>query len=361
MSPASAIPPGKTVSPTGGNTLADRVANSFGLALVIVESEFSEKNALGLEAMRIWARENFHRDPSFLHPVSLAVPVEIHHSVFDSLLYNLVAGPLYFSQGRTMEFLRWRIAEFQKTRAYESFRSDYYDLVGLDTESALLLARYQSDRAKVAVNVILCAAFWIFVAGAGICTVIFSKPGTRSTKGQRLLSYGWLLTALLYTIIAWTQNLVPVMVSGLLCLAVGLYLRRPVLIGYGEDSGLSFRLVSLGSRVVAVCSWISLTLLAIRLLTWIKTGTLVNPDPITLLISSWTGDFLHDPLHAKRDIGKLIGLAWVLFSAWVLQYMSVDRKAYREVEAELSTLDGSYGRPGARKRGETETVGSRSR
>lgn len=335
---ASQEVPSSAVFTQQASPLSARVTNSFALALVLVKSEFSEKNAIGIEALRVWAQGKFQKDPSFLHPVTLQVPIEVQHSIFDSFLYNLFAGPTYYLQEQVMELLSQRIDAFHQTRPYESFRRDYYEIFGLDSESTFLLARYQAERARSAVNVILGAGFWTLLTISGVVAFLFARHGLRSTRGQKFLAYGWLFTALLYLIIAWTQNEVATLIAALLCGGIGFYLRKPVAIRNDDEKGLSFKITTLSPRAVAIVSWISLSLLAIRVLTWIKTGNLVTPDPITLLASSWSGDFLHDPVHAKRNISRVVGIAWVLFGLWVTQYVSIDRKAYREVEEGLSSL-----------------------
>jgi hypothetical protein len=332
------LPAGSRLVATGATPMAGRVANSFTLALVLVKSEFSEKNAAGLEYLRVWAQENFQKDPSFLRPVTLNVPVEVHHSIIDSLFFNLFAGPVYLLQATVMDVLAKRIDDFHHSRAYLSFVSDYYDVFGMDVESASLLARYQSERAKSAVNVILCAGFWLLVAIGGIVSVFLARAGMRKSRGQWLLAYGWLLVAALYFVVGWTENLVAVMASAVICGAVGLYLHKPFKIQVSEESALSLKLVTLSPQFIAICAWISVSLVAIRLITWVKTGTLFAPDPLTLLASSWSGDFLHDPVHAKKNITHMVGLAWLLYGFWTAYYVSYDPKTSAEVERTLDSL-----------------------
>ncbi|PZM81233.1 MAG: hypothetical protein DKT66_18610 [Candidatus Melainabacteria bacterium] len=332
------MPAGTQLPATGAAPMASRVANSFTLALVLVKSEFSEKNATGLEYLRVWAQENFQRDPSFLRPVTLKVPVEVHHSIIDSLFFNLFAGPVYILQARVMDLLASRIDDFHHSRAYLSFASDYYEAFGMDQESASLLARYQSERAKSSVNVILCAAFWLLVTAGGIISVFASPPAMRKSRGQWLLAYGWLLVALLYFVVGWMENLVAVMTSSVICGAIGLYLYKPFKIQVSEDSALSLKLVTPSPQFIAIVAWISVSLVAIRLITWIKTGTLFAPDPLTLLASSWSGDFLHEPVHAKKNIKNFVASIWLLYGFWTAYYVSYDPKTSAEVERTLDSL-----------------------
>lgn len=332
------LPAGMNLPPTGSAPMASRVANSFTLALVLVKSEFSEKNATGIEYLRVWAQENFQKDPSFLRPVTLNVPVEVHHSIIDSFFFNIFAGPVYGLQAKVMDLLSQRIDQFHRSRAYLSFANDYYEAFGMDQESASLLARYQSERAKSAVNVILCAAFWLLVTLGGIISVLTARPGTRKSRGQWLLSYGWLLVAALYFVVGWMENLVAVMASSVICGAIGLYLYRPFKIHITEESSISVKLVTPSPQFIAIVAWISVSLVAIRLITWIKTGTLFAPDPLTLLASSWSGDFLHEPAHAKKNIKNFVGFLWVLYGLWTAYYVSYDPKTSAEVERTLDSL-----------------------
>lgn len=338
MKASQELPPGSRLVASGSAPMASRVANSFTLAFVLVKSEFSEKNATGLEYLRVWAQENFQKDPSFLRPVTLNVPVEVHHSIVDSLFFNLFAGPVYLLQATVMDVLARRIDSFHHSRAYLSFVSDYYDAFGMDMESASLLARYQSERAKSAVNVILCAGFWLLVTIGGIVSLFLARAGMRTSRGQWLLAYGWLLVAALYFVVGWTENLVAVVASAVICGAVGLYLHKPFKIQVSEDSALSLKLVTLSPQFIAIFAWISVSLVAIRLITWVKTGTLFAPDPLTLLASSWSGDFLHDPVHAKKNITRTVGMLWLLYGFWTAYYVSYDPKTSAEVERTLDSL-----------------------
>lgn len=332
------MPHGTNFVETGAAPMSKRVANSFTLALVLVKSEFSEKNATGIECMRVWAQENFQRDPSFLRPVTLKIPVVVHHSIIDSFFYNLLAGPIYFLQDHVMDFLSARIADFHNSKAYLSFVGDYYDSFGMDVESATLLARYQSERAKLAVNVVLGAVFWLLVAVGGVVSILTARAGRRSSRGQWLLAYGWLLVALLYLVVGWIQNSVPVMTSAIMCGAIGLYLCKPFKLQISEESALNVKFISLSPQYISIFAWISVSLIAIRLITWAKTGTLFDPDPITLLASSISGDFLHEPVHAKKNIKAAVGLIWLLFGLWTTYYVSYDPKSSAEVERTLDSL-----------------------
>ncbi len=332
------MPAGSRLVATGAAPISSRVANSFALALVLVKSEFSEKNAKGIEFLRVWAQENFQKDPSFLHPVTLDVPPEVHHSIIDSFLFNLFAAPVYFLQGQVMDIIANRIDHFHHSRAYLSFIGDYYEVFGMDQESASLLARYQSERGKTAVNVILCAVFWLLVTIGGIIAVLTAKLGARKSRGQWLLAYGWLLVAVLYFVVAWTENQVAVMASSVICGAIGMFLLKPLKLQISEEGVLSLKTVTLSPQFIGIFAWISVSLVAVRLLTWITVGTAFAPDPLTLLACSWSGDFLHEPIHAKKDIKNLVGILWLLYGLWTAYYISYDPKSSAEVERTLDSL-----------------------
>lgn len=336
--------PGVQPSYPGDTVFADRVVKSYNWALVLVKTEFGNANVVALDSLRRWATDNFRRDPHFLHPIIIPVP-EPHFSVFDSAIYNLVAPIKYFLDERIADVLRCRIEEFHKTNAYKSFQVAYYDLFDVDAESATLLARYQSDRAKLAIDVVLCAAYWLVAIIGGAVWYFRARQGQRSTREQRLLAYGWLCMGVYYFIIAWTTQQVTVLVSAVLALLVGFYLRRPIAVSFGQDSGLFLRLISLGPRILALVTWISISLIAIQGMTWIKSGVLSDPDPITLLVSSFTGNFLHDPTSTKRTILRVIGIVWVIASLWTLRFIRYEASGEREIEEQLDSLDTIEQRP----------------
>jgi hypothetical protein len=110
-----------------------------------------------------------------------------------------------------------------------------------------------------------------------------------------------------------------VLVSSIVSVLCGLYLRRPIAISFGEDKGLSFRLLVPDPRALTLGTWITFSLVGMQLLTWIHTGGLDNSDPITLLVSAITGNFVHDPVNAKHYITNTIGVLWLITSAWALR------------------------------------------
>ncbi len=317
--------------------LSMRISKSHGLALVFVISEFSQKNANALGAVRSWATEKFEKDPTFLYGSQTTQVLEIPPSIFSSFAYNLLAGPRILAEDQALDFLRATKHEFHKTEAYTQLRSDFYESFGRDKESALLLANYEFERAKAAVPVLLSACFWLIMVLLGIYRWIWVHTSTRD-KIQMTLSGLWFILATFYLIETWTQNSVQVMLSSLLCAAIGFYLRRPIVWSRGEDRGLSFRLVTLGSKSLALCSFLTLCLMGIHLLTWIKTGTLENPDPITLLTSGLSGNFFHDPLDVKRNIARIIGILWLICLGWCMRILTLDREPDLEAPETLDQL-----------------------
>ena len=115
------------------------------------------------------------------------------------------------------------------------------------------------------------------------------------------------------------------MLSALLCAAIGFYLRRPITASRGEDRGFSLRLLTLGAKSLALLWFLTITLLGIQLLSWMKTGSLSNPDPITLLIGSFTGNYFHDPLTIKRNLAHLIGLTWLAILALTMRVLMMEQ------------------------------------
>ncbi|HEY9712881.1 MAG TPA: hypothetical protein V6C72_05390, partial [Chroococcales cyanobacterium] len=136
----------------------------------------------------------------------------------------------------------------------------------------------------------------------------------------------------------WVENEVPMLISAWVCLWVGIYIRRPVTVSYGEDKGLSLLLRKLSQSTIALITWATFTLVAIQFMTWLKMGTLNNPDPFMLIISSVTGNFLHDPLSAKRSIGHVLGICWLLVGAWTFLRVTTGGEDAAEVEHELASL-----------------------
>jgi hypothetical protein len=342
VTPAQELPHSQMSYP-GASTLANRVAKSYGIALVLIQSPYTQKNVMALESIREWARDRFQHEPDFLQPVSLQPINERRHTFIEAYTYNLFTAPRYFLEDLAGQFLQWRISAFHDSKAYISFRSSYFDLFGWDYDAAALLARYQSDKADVSEDVLLWATFWAALVLYGVVALILAKKQERFSKLQRLLSYLWLLLSFCYLGRAWVENKVSVLVSSVICAFLGLYLRFPFAIKRVTDKEtneerLSLFKVPFQASQVALSAWLTYSLFAIQILTWIKTSILEDPDALTLLICGFSGNFLHDPFSAKRFIGRLVGIIWIIVSFWAVRMCRTNAQAEIEAEEQLASL-----------------------
>lgn len=319
--------------------LRERVSKSYGIALVLVISEYSRKNAVALEAVRRWAHDNFLQNPGFLH-IRDHDPVVAHNSMLDAFSYSLLAPPRYFLEQQALNFLKNQIALFHTTKSYQTFRADYFDSFGLDRESANMLAQYQSERAEKATGVVLSAVYWLVALVIGVRLHFRVHNQIRSSRWQRSLAFFWFATALFYIIVAWACNDVSVLVSSIVCALAGLYLRRPIAISFGEDKSFSFRLLMPSRAVLSAATWATFTLIAVQVLTWLRTGTMASPDPITLFVSSVTGDFLHEPATAKKYVSSVTGILWLVVTGiCVFVAAHESRSLERNLERALAPID----------------------
>lgn len=314
---------------------ADKLIAS-NIAMVLVHSDFSDENAVALETLRTWAKERFSEDKKYLHPVSVHAE-ERQDTVFSAFLVNLFGPERNLLDRVIKQFLAWRIDEFHNTEAYESFRVDYYELFGVDPEAATLLARYQEERGKLATEAI---TGFIFVVLAGVsCAAYYFNSRQWMSRARLTLSYAWFAGAMLYLCCGWYANEASFVVSAAVSALIGLYLRYPIRLSFDEAGYLDIRNIDLSPKLVVGLSWVSLTLIAIQAVTWVKAGSLINPDPITLLISSATGNFLHEPSNIKRHILHAIGLAWLVSTLSTLYVFKRGVAATPELEAQLASLD----------------------
>jgi hypothetical protein len=104
------------------------------------------------------------------------------------------------------------------------------------------------------------------------------------------------------------------------------------------DGSLSFKLVTLGIKPLLLIGFATLSLVAIHLLTWIKTGSLQNPDPVTLFFFAASGNFFHDPVFVKRVLERTIGVLWLIALAWVLRVMTMEQEIDLEAPERLDSL-----------------------
>ena len=313
---------------------ADKLTAS-NIAMILVHSDFSDENAIALESLRIWAKQKFNQDRKYLHPVSVHVD-ERQNTVFSAFLANLLGPERGLFERGVKQFLGWRIDEFHDTEAYESFRVDYYGLFGVDPEAATLLARYQEERAKLAIETI--SGFIFVLLAAASCAAYYFRSRQWISKSRLTLSYAWFAGAMLYLGCGWNANEVSYVVSAVVSAIIGLYLRYPIRLSFDEAGYLDIRNIDLSPKLVIGLAWASLTLVGIQLLTWVKAGSLINPDPITLLISSITGNFLHEPSDIKRHILHAIGLVWLASTVSTLYTLKRGVAATPELEAQLANL-----------------------
>jgi hypothetical protein len=317
--------------------LSNRISKSRGLAMVFVISEFSQKNANALGAVREWATNKFDQDPTFIYATQTPRRLELPASIFSSFFYNLLAGPRILAEEQGLRAVKRTMKAFHKTEAYAQLKSDFYESFGKDKETSFLLAHYEFDRARDSVPVVLAAVFWLAVILLGVYRFIYVHKSVRD-KLQNTLSGLWFVLAIFYLIETWTQNSTQVALSSLLCAGVGFYLRRPIVWSRDEDTGLSFKLIRLGSKPLALISFLTLSLMGIHILTWIKTGTIENPDPVTLIVSACTGNFFHDPTEIKRDLARSIGALWLLFFAWTARLLMMEFEPDLEAPENLDAL-----------------------
>lgn len=325
--------------------LAERVMGSFGIAMVLVRNPYTEKNAAALENVRSWAKERFHDAPDFLHPVRVRPEHEPNDTILGALGYNLWAAAHYAMQGQVGSFISWRIARFHETDAYKSFQSAYFSLFGKDDESATLLARYQTDKAKSAIDVVIWTVCW----GAYLCVAaLVTMLSSRKLRFERLrlcCSAAWLLIGISNAAHAWMSNSIPSMLSGLLSFAAAVFLWRPFLLRTRQDDAtLKVAFYEPGSGWISLSVWLTYSLLAMTVLTWIRGGVPEFPDPVTLLLSALNGNFVQDPEDGKRIIARVVGLVWIAVSVWALFQRDGDRRVEDELE-NLTTLERQPARP----------------
>jgi hypothetical protein len=322
----------------GDTTLANRVTKSYGIALVLVSTPFTQKNVIALDSIRSWAREKFQTEPDFLHPVALEPINERRHTFIEAFTYNLFTAPRYMLEDLAGQFLQGQIARFHDTRAYASFRQSYFDLFGWDADAAALLARYQSDKALLAEPVVLWAAFWFAALAAAAVYLIRSKRSQTYMRLQTVLYSTWFLLAFGYIARAWIENRVSVLCSAVICAAIALYLKYPFTIKVESTSGqviLKTRLLDVTQIVLA--AWLSYSLFAIQVFTWTKTSAMDDPDPLTLLICCISGNFVHDPFMTKKIVARVVALVWLFVSIWAARQTLAQDQI--EAEEKLASLN----------------------
>jgi hypothetical protein len=306
------------------------------IAMVLIHSDFSDENAVALDSLRSWAKDKFSQDKHYLHPVSVQVG-ERQNTVFSAFFANLFGPERGLLERGIKQFLGWRIDEFHNSDQYSSFRLDYYGLFGVDPEAATLLARYQEERAKLATETI--TGFLFVLLATVSCFAYYIRSRQWISRARLTLSYGWFASSLLYLGCGWYSNEVSYVVSAMISAVLAVYLRYPLRISFDEAGYLEIRNVEMSTKMVTGLCWVSLTLAGIQILTWIKTGSLISPDPVTLLISSLTGNFLHDPTAIKRHLIHAIGAIWLISTISTMYVLKRGVAATPELEAQLANLD----------------------
>lgn len=337
VSPEQELPGFAAVYP-GDSTLAKRVTNSYGLAMILMGGPYTVTNERALENIRSWAQNKFETSPDFLHPVSMRNEQEPNDTVIGALGYNLFANIRFSLESAVGSFLRSRISDFHNDPAYESFSNSYFNMYGKDAEAATLLARYQSDKAKSAIDVILWTLAWTATLGFSAFHVASSERRQRFESIRRSLVMTWGLAAIGYGCSAWMANSIPAFMSALMSTAAACYFLKPFVLLTRQDSSLKVYFIQLSSRWIALSVWASYSILAIAVLTWIRCTLPDNMDPVTLLLSGLSGNFLSDPEEGKHLIARIIGIVWLLTSLWAFLQKDKDASVNDELEAELKSL-----------------------
>lgn len=314
----------------------DRVVNST-WAMVLVHSEFSNDNASGLEALRNWAKSKFTLDRQFLDPIIL--PESRSSSTVLGALANSVLGlPIKLIDSASSAFLSLRIESFHKSNAYQSFRVDFYDLFGVNQEAVKLLYAYQEERAKVSLLVLQSAFFWfITVVFIGVNHFKVRKISPDSAL-RKSLSIFWAALSLFYLVTACTANNVEVFAGAIFSTLIAIYLAFPIALNRKEGGAISWFKYELSTRAQLILLWLTFSLVGIQIISWIKGGILTNPDPVTLLIGSLTGNFVHDPIGIKRSITELLGVTWLGLTIFTAYTFKTRASRSREIETELKSL-----------------------
>ena len=129
----------------------------------------------------------------------------------DALCYNLFAIPRYWLEENVAHFLQHRIDKFHTTNTYASFRNAYFDFFGMDGETATLLARYQTEKAKSAIGILSWTLLWAIMLVSAM--VVLFRAKSKFDALQDLLAWGWLLLGFSYLMLAWWENDMPFLVS----------------------------------------------------------------------------------------------------------------------------------------------------
>lgn len=326
------ISPGVIAEYASANSnLAEHVLNSYGLALVLVQSSYSPDNASALEALRSWARDNYVADKGFLHPISLEQHEKPADTVFGAFTFNLLGGPYYFMQSKVGDLIRSRVALFQESQRYISLSDAYFELFGDDPEAAVLLARYQSDRAKLSLDVVMSSFVWTAFTIASLIYIFTAEwRKYRFVRLQKCLAILWLLLGASYYISATAHSEVGTFLSALLATAVGLYSVRPFVLHINAHGIDGVKFLHTNPTLIAVFTWATWSLICMQMLSWMKTPLTATPDPLTLLFSAVTGDFMHDHSSEKAAVKYICAFLWLICIVWVMWVRHRDGQSFVE-------------------------------
>ncbi len=272
---------------------AEMVMNSSSYAVFLCRSEYSSGNANSLEALRGWAAQQFHNDPRFLHPVIL--PKATASSTFiNSTAYCLFAAPYYFASQAAAGLIGSRVDSYCDSESFRVFKNDFAGLFGGDAEAATLLARYQSDRARTAINPLLSVLLWLLTAflspllvrpfrrAAAFWRAPFMLGNDQNSYRNTISSaayFAYFVSALgvYYTAQALVveTTAAPSAIAAIVCGAAALYVLFPVKVFVDNDEVLFLR-STITTRSIVISAWLFLSVLSIQMLTWIKQGLLIG-------------------------------------------------------------------------------------
>lgn len=315
---------------------ADRVLNSS-WAMVLIHSNFSDGNAVGLEALRNWAKEQFSRDKQFLHPLSIPRRAP-SATVFEALSTRLLGNMKTAMDAKLSQFLAWRVGEFANTGAYQSFRVDYYELFGVSNESGTLLARYQDERARSSLGALTGALFWLLFGTVLAISYLRARDKHLSPPVQRYLSHIWLAFSFFYLVVAWSGGNVGALAACILSAVAGAYLRYPVRPIQGREGEVTLASLALSQRTCVVLAWLTFSMVGIQIVSWLRFSFLNEPDPLTLIICGLSGDFIHDPVNIKRTIVEIFGVSWAIVTVWAAVAFKRGAMPSSELQTQLESL-----------------------
>lgn len=346
---ADAIMAGASTSGLWDTRFANKVMNTVFFALVLTSDEYTGQNADALEALRSWAAREFHSDPRFLHPVVIPTPVA-NSTYLNAGVYNLFAGPYYGAQSLVCDYLTARIDAYSKSRSFKAFTENCFEFFGHEPEAAAMLARYQSDRAKAAINPILSAIYFLAILAFSPLGVrplrkkaeIWRRPlGPTEVEGAplaALIAYALISIAGFY----FAQSVVleglagQSLLAAFVALVAGLYVLFPLSVLVDSQNVMTLR-SALSKRSMLTIAFVMGSLLTIQALNWLKQGSLAAPDPLSLVLSSFTGDFIHEPAQAKKLLASTIAVVWSISLALVLRsFGRKDGVSSREVAKRLA-------------------------